>query len=212
VTPLFGCCVVDHGLADSLPLMAEQLLANAPDRFAIAGHSMGGRVALEVVRQAPERVTHLGLFDTGYLPKLPGNPGEQEALKRYALLEIAQQEGVRAMAKEWVQGMVAAHRLQDPTLLDAIIDMFDRKGAAHFAAQINALLARPDGSDVLCHVAMPALVLCGAQDQWSSPSQHHAISELIPARPGVVEIAAAGHMAPMEAPERVLKAMLDWLL
>ena len=206
------CQVVDHGEADDLGQMAQQLLAQAPARFALAGHSMGGRVALEVMRRAPERVTHLGLFDTGYLPKAAGAAGEEEVRKRQALLDIARAQGVRAMAAEWVKGMVAPHRLQDSALIASILDMFSRKSADTFARQIRALLARPDGSDVLRSVQVPTLVLCGAEDSWSTPAQHEALSALIPAQPPVCRIEAAGHMAMMESPDAVAQAMRAWLV
>ena len=78
--PEFDCVVIDHGMADSIAQMAKQVLEQAPQHFALAGHSMGGRVALEIMRIAPTRVTHLGLFDTGFLPKAPGLIGEDLSL------------------------------------------------------------------------------------------------------------------------------------
>src|SRR2546423_8365949 len=93
--------IPDHGSIDSLEGMAEAILSRAPKRFAIAGHSMGGRVALEVFRRAPDRVAAIALMDTAYAPRPAGTAGEQEAEQRYALLEKARSEGMRAMAAEW---------------------------------------------------------------------------------------------------------------
>jgi pimeloyl-ACP methyl ester carboxylesterase len=210
--PVADCHVVDHGQADSLVTMAQQVLDRAPPQFALAGHSMGGRVALEVMRLAPERVTHLGLFDTGYQPKPSGAAGEEEARKRFALLDIAQQQGTRTMAERWVQGMVAPHRLDDSALLGAVLDMFERKNADLFERQIRALLSRPDGRDVLTRVQVPTLVLCGQEDSWSNEAQHQEMARLIPAQPPVTAIARAGHMVMMEAPGLVAQAMRDWLV
>ncbi len=209
--PNFDCRVVDHGMADSLSQMAESLLAQAPERFALAGHSMGGRVALEVMRIAPERVTHLGLFDTGHLPKPTGLAGEEEIRKRMALLTIAREQGVRTMAHEWVKGMVAPRRLNDQPLIESILTMFDRKNADTFERQLRALIQRPDATSVLQQVKVPTLVLCGELDAWSPPTQHQAIADCIPARPGVVSIADCGHMAMQEQPEAVAQAMRQWL-
>jgi pimeloyl-ACP methyl ester carboxylesterase len=211
LSPHAQCLVVDHGQADGLTQMAEQLLAHAPQRFALAGHSMGGRVALEVMRLAPERVTHLGLFDTGHLARASGAAGEEEARKRHLLLDVARTQGVRAMAQQWVQGMVAPQRLDDEVLIEHIVRMFDRKSADIFERQIRALLARPDATRVLQNVRVPSLVLCGEQDSWSPPAQHQAIADLMPAHPSVVRIADSGHMAMMERPESVAQAMLNWL-
>lgn len=207
----FDCRVVDHGMADSLTQMAEQLLAHAPERFALAGHSMGGRVALEVMRIAPQRVTHLGLFDTGHLPKPAGAAGDEEVRKRMALLAIAREQGVRAMASEWVKGMVAPQRLSDRSLIDAILDMFERKTADIFERQLRALIQRPDATPVLQQIKVPTLVLCGELDAWSPPAQHQVIADYIPARPSVVTIADCGHMAMQEQPEAVAHAMGQWL-
>ena len=205
-----ACTVVDHGDANSLPQMAVQLLQDASPLFYLAGHSMGARVALEVLRIAPERVAGVALLDTGYLPKLAGAAGEEEVRKRMALLQIAQNQSVRAMAREWVQGMVHPDRLADADLIERILTMFDRKDAAVFAHQLHALIHRPDASDVLSAIRVPTLILCGRQDFWSPPSQHEAMHQLAPhARLAVIE--EAGHMAPMERPEAVAFEMLRWL-
>lgn len=204
------CRVIDHGDADRLPQMAQQLLASAPPRFALAGHSMGARVALEVLRAAPERVSRVALLDTGYLARAAGAPGEDEARKRQALLDVARRDGVRAMATQWVQGMVHPGRLQDAALLDAIVTMFARKSADVFERQIQALLQRPDATDVLRAIGVPTLVLCGRQDSWAPLPQHAAMHALIPG--AVFEVIEdAGHMAPMERPQAVAGALQRWL-
>ena len=89
--------VPDHGLCDSLSGMAQQILDTTTGPLALVGHSMGGRIAMEMVRMAPQRVCHLTLMDTGHLPRPAGPEGEAEAAKRHALLEIAEQQGVAAM-------------------------------------------------------------------------------------------------------------------
>jgi len=170
-----------------------------------------GAWALEVMRIAPERVTHLGLFDTGHLPKPAGEAGDEEVRKRMALLAIARSQGVRAMASEWVKGMVAPQRLNDQALIDEILDMFERKSAEIFERQLRALIQRPDATPVLGAVKVPTLVLCGALDAWSPPVQHQAIADCIPARPAIVSVPDGGHMVMQEQPEAVLAAMRQWL-
>nr|WP_315463598.1 alpha/beta hydrolase [uncultured Rhodoferax sp.] len=208
-----GCntWVADYGLSNSLQAMAELVLAGAPEgSFALAGHSMGGRVALEVLRLAPQRVSHLALLDTGHLPRAAGEAGAEEARKRYALLEVARTQSVRAMAQAWVQGMVAPDRLHNAELIERIVAMFARKSADVFAAQIDALLHRPDASAVLRTVAVPTLLQCGAQDAWSPPAQHEAMRALVPH--AVLDlIDHAGHMAPMEQPQAVAASLSRWL-
>ena len=142
--------LVEHGDCDSLLGMAQRLLESAPARFALAGHSMGGRVALEVCRLAPERVSHLALLDTGHAPLAAGEAGQQEVHKRHALLQLARERGVRAMAAQWVQGMVHPERLADTVLIEQVLDMFERKGADDFERQIRALLASPSRWGACC--------------------------------------------------------------
>jgi pimeloyl-ACP methyl ester carboxylesterase len=203
--------VADYGMTNSLGAMATLVLQQVPvERFALAGHSMGGRVAMEVLRQAPQRVSHVALMDTGHLPRAAGEAGAQEAAKRHALLDVARTQSVRAMAQTWVQGMVHPDRLQDAALIEAVVAMFARKGADVFAAQIEALLARPDASDVLRTLAVPTLLQCGAQDSWSPPAQHADMQTLAPH--AVLDVIAnAGHMAPMERPADVAASLARWL-
>ena len=205
------CHVVSHGNADSLVTMAQQILDTAPERFHIAGHSMGGRVALEVLRLAPERVLRLGLLGTGFRAKEAGAAGEEEVKKRQVLLDIARDQGIRHMALTWVQSMVAPSRLSDAALIEDIAQMFERKSEDVFKRQIKALLERPDASDVLAQVHVPTLVMAGEFDAWASPQQHQQIADLVPARPTVEVVVGAGHMMMMEKPEAVTALFLSWL-
>jgi pimeloyl-ACP methyl ester carboxylesterase len=204
------CQVVDYGDANSITAMAETVLAVAPANFVLAGHSMGGRVALEAVRLAPERVQKIMLMDTGYLAWLPGAAGDTERAGRMALLNVAQQQGVRAMAQEWVKGMVHPDRLHDGPLIDNILTMMSRKTADRFARQQNALLNRPDASPVLAALRVPTLLLCGRQDSWANVAQHSAMQVLAPhAQLSVIE--DAGHMVLMERPDATVRVIADFL-
>jgi len=204
------CEVHETGSDRTLGAMAERVLATAPPTFAVAGHSMGGRIAVEMVRRAPERVQSLALLDTGYRPLPSGQAAEDERAGRYALLAVARREGMRAMGRNWIQRMVHPRRLDDDALLDAILDMIDRQTPERFEAQIEALLSRPDAASVLRHIGCPTLVLCGRQDAWSPVAQHEEIAALAPGSTLEV-IDDCGHMSPMEAPEQVADALLRWL-
>ncbi len=204
------CRIADYADARSLTEMAERVLADAPPSFALAGHSMGGRVALEIVRRAPGQVSRLALLDTGFRARPAGPAGAEEKARRLALLTLARESGMRAMAREWVRPMVHPDRRDDRALIDAILDMFERRTASEFAGQIEALLARPDTTALLRSIACPALVLCGREDGWSTCAQHREMAALIPnARLAIVE--RCGHMAPMERPREVASALLAWL-
>jgi len=211
LNPLIAHATIDHGDADSLVVMAERILENAPAVFDLAGHSMGGRVALEVMRLAPRRVRRLALLGTGYRVKESGEAGAEELRKRQVLLDIARTQGVRAMAAEWVKPMVAPSRLSDPIFVEQIIAMICRKSEDIFKRQIKALIERPDASDVLSQVQIPTLVMAGAFDSWATPAQHQEIANHIPAKPEVAVIAPSGHMMMMEEPQLVAQQLNQWL-
>lgn len=202
--------VPDHGALDSLTQMAQAILRDAPaEQFALAGHSMGGRVALEVLRLAPHRVLRLALLDTGYLPRAAGEQGDAEQASRLALLDNARRLGMAAMGRQWARGMVHPARIDTP-LFDAIIEMIERKTPEIFAAQIRALLARPDASPQLLAMDCPTLVLCGRQDSWSPLSQHLQMAAIIRgARLRIIE--DCGHMSTLEQPEAVSSALVEWV-
>jgi len=202
--------VAEHAQSDTLGAMAQRILDEAAPRFALAGHSMGGRVALEVVARAPERVSRLALLDTGYEALASGEAGDREKAGRYRLLGIAQRDGMLAMARDWARGMVHPARLTDATLMDAIYSMIVRAGVVKFEAQIRALLARPDRTDLLSALRMPTLVLCGRDDGWSPLSRHEAMARLIEGS-HLVGIPECGHMSTMERPEAITGALRAWL-
>ncbi|HEY3731435.1 MAG TPA: alpha/beta fold hydrolase [Steroidobacteraceae bacterium] len=205
------CRVPDYEGADTIEGMARAVLRGAPARFALAGHSMGGRVALEIMRQAPQRVARLALLDTGYQPRLSGEAGAAESRRRARLVDLAFERGMRFMGREWVRGMVHPERLEDRRLIDAILDMIERRTPEHFAAEVRALLARPDASAVLASIACPTLIVCGQEDSWSPPARHHAMAGLIPAS-RLELLQRCGHMAPMEQSGPVAGLLRGWLL
>ncbi len=203
--------VADHGELDSLTAMAEAILAKAPAKFAVVGHSMGGRVALEVVRRAASRVTGLALLDTGYTPIAAGVAGEKEAAGRHELLDLARQSGMRAVGERWLRiPMIHEARLKERRLVEAILQMFERRTVEQFAAQIRALLRRPDAAQLLPMISCPALVLCGQDDAWSPLSTHRLMAQLIP-HSTLVSVPECGHMCTMERPDEVSTALGTWL-
>ena len=204
------CIVPVYGELDSIASMAQRVLREAPAHFALAGHSMGGRVAFEILRAAPQRVTRLALLDTGYEQRAAGEAGEAEARQRQRLVDIAFADGMRAMGREWVRGMVHPERLRDAGLIEAILAMIERQTPTAFAAQIRALLNRPDASDVLPTIACPTLLVCGRQDAWSPLVRHETLAGLIPgSRLEIIE--DCGHMSTMEQPACVSTVLQRWL-
>lgn len=206
----WDCRVIDYESDDNLVAMARRVLAEAPDSFALAGHSMGGRVALEVVRLAPERVERLALLDTGFAPLAAGESGNKEVAGRQARLNLAYEQGIEAMARDWVTGMVHPDRLNDAVLINHIVSMFEQKTPEVFGAQIKALIERPDATPVLAMIDCPTVLVVGRQDAWSTLAQHQAMAEQV--RHSRLEIVEhSGHMSTMEQPEAVTDALWRWL-
>lgn len=204
------CVVPNYEFADSLQAMAEHVLNEVPERFALAGHSMGGRVALEVMRRAPERVTRLALLDTGYKALAEGEAGEKEIAGRMRLVTMAREEGMRVMGADWLKGMVHPDRLDDEPLCGRILDMIASKTPEIFERQIHALIRRPDGGEVLERIQCPTTFICGRQDGWSPLERHYEMAERVPGSE-VIPIEDAGHMSTMERPEAMNAAMRKWL-
>ena len=194
--------IPDFRYVSSIKAMAGLVLDAAPERFSVAGHSMGGRVALEVVRTAPDRVERLALLDTGVHPRAAG-----EEAKRQPLVELARSQGMAAMAARWLPPMLHPDH---SALFQPLTEMVLRSTPETFANQQGALLDRPDARKVLQSIQCPTLILCGRQDAWSPVSQHEEIAASIP-QSRLVIVEDCGHMSPVEQPVAVTKALCGWL-
>ncbi len=205
-----GSRAVDgYGMADSLPDMARVALAFADragvERFDLFGHSMGGRVALELFRLAPDRVRRLALSSTGV-----HSLGENEPEKRRALKAIGHEQGYEALVDTWLPPMVAEANRDKPELYEPMRRMSLDAGQAVFDVQIAALLGRPEQESLLPRISCPTLVMTGELDTWSPPARHEGIAAAIPDSTLVI-VPGAGHMLPLEAPEAVNEALAGWL-
>jgi pimeloyl-ACP methyl ester carboxylesterase len=200
--------VPGYGFADSIVEMARVALDHAERegsaRFDLFGHSMGGRVALEVYRLAPERVRRLALSSTGIHPL-----GANEPAKRHALQAIGHEQGHEALVDTWLPPMVAEANRSGSDYAE-MRQMSVDAGQAQFDAQIHALLGRPEVESLLPTIACPTLVMTGELDAWSPPAQHQAIAAAIP-NSQLVIVPGAGHMVTREAPGEVNQAIARWL-
>jgi pimeloyl-ACP methyl ester carboxylesterase len=166
---------------------------------------MGARVALEMLRLAPERIVRLGLLDTGVHPRRDG-----EEASRQALVDLAFEEGMGALAEKWLPPMVHEARTRDDALMARLKAMVMRSTPEQHRRQIRALLDRPDARPLLRTISCPTLVMVGRQDRWSPLAQHQEIAALIP-HAELVVIEESGHMSPVEQPKQVSQALLRWL-
>jgi pimeloyl-ACP methyl ester carboxylesterase len=186
---------------DSLDAMARRVLDEAPPRFSLAGFSMGGRVALQIMRHAPDRVERLCLCDTGVKPNVPGG-----AAQRQVLVELAFRQGMEALAAAWLPGMLAPAHRQDTRLTAPLFRMIGRFTPQDHAGQIKALVERPDARPILPGIRCPTLVVCGEQDAWAPPGQHREIAAAIPGAELLV-IPDSGHFVSIEQPEAFTRAL-----
>jgi pimeloyl-ACP methyl ester carboxylesterase len=190
---------------ESIEAMAAAALALTEGSFAVAGHSMGGRVAMQVSVMAPERVERIALIDTGAHPVAKG-----EEAKRQVLLDIGDVEGMPGVVRAWLPPMVWPPRLEDRALMDEMTALILRASVDVLKGQTRALLHRADGFEQLRRLQCPTAFICGRQDVWSPPGQHEEMQACVPGSTLTV-IEACGHMALAERPEAVTQALLQWL-
>ncbi|WP_404366901.1 alpha/beta fold hydrolase [Sphingomonas sp. MMS24-J45] len=201
-----GSSAIDgFGARTSLVDMARHILDSGPQRMALLGHSMGARVALEVYRLAPERVDRLALVSTGVHPLQPG-----EADKRHALQAIGEEQGVEALVDHWLPPMLSAAHPDYPAIIAPLRAMCIESGVAVYAAQITALIDRPEVETLLPTITCPVLVAVGSEDVWSPPAQHAAIAQAIQ-HATLTVVPGAGHMLPVEQPDALNAAIAVWL-
>ncbi len=185
--------VADLSRADNFPAMATAILADAPDQFALAGLSMGGILAFEIWRQAPERVTHLAVMDT--------NPYLDSAAKRslrMQQIEDVLSGGLRALAVDSLKPLYLAKKNQNnESLLNTILDMALDLGPDVFARQSTALINRSDSVPTLPTVTCPATVVCGREDMLCPVANHEFMASEIP-NATLTVIDNCGHLATME--------------
>jgi pimeloyl-ACP methyl ester carboxylesterase len=203
--------VVSYGQADSIGAMAAGVLAGAPDNFAVAGHSMGGRIALEVCRRAPERVIKLALMCTDYRAPVNLVAGQAEAAERDQWLAVARARGMRGFAEYWLPEIVAPDRQKDAALVREIVEMMACQSTDALAAQTRAGLTRPDYTELLPEIACPTLICAGALDKFRPIGPHREMAAQI-AGSELAIIQGSGHMVAMEQPDAVTRAIRNWLL
>lgn len=189
----------------SMAAMAARILAEAPPRFALAGFSMGGYAALEIMRQAPARVARLALLDTTARPDAPEATARRE--KQIKMVEDGQFD---LMAQFLYAALVHPDRKTDAAFKSQILAMMKEPGAAAFIRQQKAIIGRADSRPLLPRIAAPTLVLVGEADQVTPPPLAAEMAASIPNARHVI-VPGAGHLSPMEQPDAVAAALIDWL-
>lgn len=201
---LDGVHNVDTTRDATLAEMAARALAATEGPLIVAAHSMGGRVAMEMGRQAPSRIKAMILSSTGAEGPGPGEPAHRQARIDQANADMA------GYARDWAPKVLAPANVADEALLARVRAMVEACPAEVHERQNRALLARPDAFAYIGAFGFPVLLITGDQDHLSTPAAHAAIAAAIPdAESRVIE--GAGHLLPFEQPERVVAVVGDWL-
>lgn len=190
---------------DSFAALADAVLAMAPPRFALAGLSMGGYLAQEIMRRAPDRILRLALLDSSARAD-----SAVQSRRRRGLIGLAGRGRFKGVTPRLLPLLIHPDRMADEALTGAVMAMADAVGKDAFLRQQQAILTRPDGRGDLARIACPTLVLCGRQDALTPLEAHEEMAAAIPGARLVV-IEDCGHLSTLEAPDAVTAAMRDWL-
>lgn len=190
---------------ETVAALAGDILATAPASFALAGLSMGGIVAMEIMARAPDRVSHLALLDTNPLAEAP-----ERARVRLPQIEAVQAGDLRRVMRDEMKPHYLTEGPRTAEILDLCMAMAEALGPEAFVQQSRALATRPDQMQTLARVTVPTLVLCGAEDALCPPERHLLMRDTIPGADLEI-IDGAGHLPTLEQPERVNAALAHWL-
>lgn len=197
--------VADHAGHESMAGIARSVLQAAPERFALAGLSMGGYIAQEIMRLAPERVTRLCLLDTR-----ARTDTAEETSARHRLLELCDREGVVEVQRTLLPRLVWPDRIGEEPLTSNILRMAEETGEDAFRRQMAAIMTRADLRSVLAGIDCPTTVVVGSDDILTPPEMSREIAGLVPgARLEILP--ECGHMSTMERPDQVTAIMRAWL-
>ncbi len=197
--------VADLTQHDTVAAMAAKVLEDAPERFALAGLSMGGYVAQEIMRQAPERVERLALLDTSFYADTP----EQTKIRK-GLIELSQKGAFKGVTSRLLPMLIHETRLDDEELTETVFAMAENVGKDAYLRQQHAIMTRIDSQESLADIDCPTLVLCGREDTLTPLKVHEKMASCI-SQSTLVVVEDCGHLAPLERPRTVSAVMRYWL-
>ena len=190
---------------DSLADMASEALESVTGMVVPIGLSMGGYVALEMVRQAPERVAGIGLLNTAY-----GTDSDERRAQREATIRMAQSDSFRGVTRHLLKSFLSPAAMRDEDLVARVIAMAESVGRKNFVLQQQAIMGRRGQADTLRGLKVPALVLCGSLDTLTPPRISEEMAQLAPDAE-LVMLQEVGHLSTMEAPDAVTASLNGFL-
>jgi pimeloyl-ACP methyl ester carboxylesterase len=198
--------VADHTRSSTMAGVARDVLADTPyENFAVAGLSMGGYIALEIMRQAAGRVIKLALLDTAAGPEVP-----EQTQKRLGFISLAERGKFLGVTEALLPMLIHASRTGERALTDVIKSMAKNIGKDAFVRQQHAIMSRADSLPLLTSIACPTLLLCGRQDALTPLARHEEMVAGI--RLSQLEIIEdCGHLSTLEKPAEVNAALRRWL-
>ncbi|MFI4868175.1 MAG: alpha/beta fold hydrolase [Steroidobacterales bacterium] len=197
--------VADHRRDDSIASIARRVLDHAPRHFRLLGLSLGGYIAFELLRQAPERIARLVLLDTTARPDAP-----EQSERRRELIGLTRTGRFGEVADLAYPGLVDPARHADQELREIVRGMARETGAEAYVRQQTAIMTRRDSRPDLAAIGCPTLVLVGEADQITPPDRAQEIAAGIRGA-RLVRLPASGHLSTLEQPERVNAALHGWL-
>lgn len=197
--------IADLTRADTVAGMARHALDGMPDRFAVAGLSMGGYVALEIMATVPERVERLALLDTSARADTP-----EQVRRRQGLIALADRGQFKGVTPRLLPMLIHRKRVEEAALTGIVMGMAERVGKDAFLRQQRAILGRPDRRPLLPRIHAPTLVVCGDDDELTPVELSREIAAGIAASRLTV-VPDCGHLSTLERPEAVNAAMRRWL-
>ena len=202
----YNITVADHTKFETISQIAEDILVNqAPDKFVLGGLSMGGYIAQEILRQAPDRVMGLILMNTSARSDTP-----EQTARRTAIMNATQSGRFKGVTEHLIPNLIHPEALKNPLITNVIIDMAQEVGRDAFIRQQKAIINRIDSRETLRRVTVPACVIVGDSDTLTPPERAKEMASLLPsAELHILE--NCGHLSPLECPEDITEIIANFM-
>ncbi len=197
--------IPDLTRGETISEMADHVLEQTPSIFALAGLSMGGYVAMDIMRRAPERVSRLALIDTS-----PHPDTEDQTRRRKGFIRLSRTGRFRGVTRQLLPQLVYPPNAENESLAESVFEMAERLGRDVFIRQQNAIMAREDSLGDLEGYPCPTVVVCGRHDQLTPVAVHEDMASRIP-NATLVVVEESGHLSPLEQPQAVSATLRYWL-